>query len=191
MRARASLLLPLLLLAPAAVSGDPPGPTCGLTVCAEARSTIDEQCAVGQEAGEAILACTLTFTSFTWGHSPVLLPGRIFLGGDAQAWWRCTAGCAEDRIEKNVNAYATWWGGPEVAALGLGSADGGNVTILVHELVLRAPAGSGACLTYHAELETTALAESPHTPPPVPGGWLEEVYDGDGAIVDATRCLPA
>lgn len=189
MRALPAALALLALAAPLALAGDPPGPTCGLTVCAEARSDIVHACVQGEAAGEAVLSCTLTFTSFSWGHSPLLLPGRVFLSGDATVQWRCTQGCAEDRVERNVNAYATWWGGPEVAALDLGSADGGTVTILVHELVLRAPPGSGACLAYHAELETTALAETPHTPAPVPGGWLEEILDGDGAIVDATRCL--
>lgn len=184
-----ALLVALLLLAPAAAAGDPPGPTCGLTVCAEALSTIDIGCAEALEGADAVLTCTFVFTSFTWGHSPLLLPGRVFLSGDAIAAWSCTQGCAAQQVERNVNAYATWWGGPEFPALDLGSGDGGDVVILVQEAVLRAPPGSGACLSYDLSLETTALAESPHLPAGLPGGWLEEVYDGDGAIPKGSACL--
>lgn len=184
-----ALLAALLLLAPPAAAGDPPGPTCGLTVCAEARSTIDIGCVEAREGTDAVLTCTFVFTSFTWGHSPLLLAGRVFLGGDAIAAWSCTQGCAPQQVEKKVNAYATWWGGPEVPSLDLGSGDGGDVVILVQEAVLRAPPGSGACLHYDLSLETTALAETPHLPSGLPGGWLEEVYDGDGAIPKGSACL--
>lgn len=187
---RLAALLGLLLLPGALAAAGDAAERCGVTVCAQARSTLSVDCEQGAEAGDAVLRCTLGFVSFTWGRSPLLLPGRVFLGGDAQATWSCTAGCEAGRVERNVNAYATWLGGPfDVAGQGLGPGDGGDVPVLTHLLELRVPAETPACLRYHAELETTALAETPHAPRPLPGGWLEEVYAGDGAVEDATVCL--
>jgi hypothetical protein len=186
-----ALLVALLLVAPvtsASVAGDPPGPTCGITVCAEAGSAYETACVETLEGEVAVLTCTFSATSFFGGHSPWMLPGRVFLSGDATARWSCTQGCAPGQVERNVNAAAWWRGGPSVPALDLGSADGGHVPILTQQAVLRAPAGSGACLHYHLELETTAIAEGPAVVG-IPAVVHEEVYDGAGAIVDEVVCL--
>jgi hypothetical protein len=145
-----ALLVALLLVVPAtsaSVAGDPPGPTCGITVCAEAGSAYETACVETLEGEVAVLTCTFSATSFFGGHSPWMLPGRVFLSGDATARWTCTQGCAPGQVERNVNAAAWWRGGPSVPALDLGSADGGHVPILTQQAVLRAPAGSGACCT--------------------------------------------
>lgn len=184
-------LVALLLLLPSGLAADGNAPeACGVTVCALARSTFDVACAEAREASEAVLRCTFDFTSFSWGRSPLLLPGRVFLSGDAQAWWSCSAGCEPARVEHNQNAYALWYGGPfDIAGQGFGPGDGGDVPVLTHVVELRVAAGTPACLTWHAELETTALAETPHLPGGLPGGWAEEVLHGDGEVRDGVACL--
>lgn len=187
----AVLLLALVVASPSVVAGHVGTQhVCGLTVCAEAESKLSRACLEAEEGTEAVLRCTFTFVSFSWGQSQWMLPGRVFLSGDATLRWDCTAGCAADQVEKNVNAYATWWGGPfDVADQGLGPGDGGDVPILERTVELRVPSGTPACLQWRAELETTALAETPHAPRPIPGGFLEEVYAGDGALDAGTTCL--
>jgi hypothetical protein len=192
MRALALAALVVLASLPLAAGGDPPGPTCGLTVCAEARSTVTVTCTDATEGAEVVARCAFRFVSWTWGHSPSFLSGRVFTSGDAILHWTCTAGCDETYLEQNVNAAATWLGGP-VQGFPLhdsGFEDGGDVLILFRVAELRVPAGQAACLDFDVSLETTALAESPHAPPPVPGGWIEEVYDGAGAVFAGQHCLP-
>jgi hypothetical protein len=197
----AVLRLPVVLLgvllatgAPlAAASAAPDGVQqhCGLTVCAQADGRIDVACTQEGPDGDglATLRCVADVASFVWGRSSLYLSGRIFLGADLLASWSCTQGCELAQHERNVNAYALWSGGPEVPELGLGNQDGGWVPVESLAMVLRAPAGSGACLLWDLSLETTALAETPHLPAGLPGGWLEEVLAGDGAFDEDQACL--